>query len=58
MLMLFLVGFSLATGALKTGRWDEGWHISAIDTEDRCRMRLILYKDRKPELKIYPDGTP
>lgn len=53
LLLVFLVGFSLATGALEIGKWNDGWRVSAVDTEGQCRVRLVLYKDRKPEMKVF-----
>lgn len=53
LLVLFLLGFSLATGALETGKWNEGWHLSAVDTHGQCRLRLIVHTDKKPDLKLY-----
>ena len=54
LLAVFLVGFSLATGALEIGVRDKGWHLSAIDTKGDCRMRAQIYLDRAPELRFYP----
>lgn len=53
LLMVFLIGFSLATGALEAGKRNSGWHLSAIDTEGQCRLRLTIYPDRKPEFDVY-----
>lgn len=53
LLLVFLIGFSLATGALEAGKWHSGWHLSAIDTDGQCRIRLVVYPDRKPDFQIY-----
>jgi uncharacterized protein YeaC (DUF1315 family) len=55
LLVLFLVCFSLATGALEAGKWNDGWHLSAIDTRGQCRLRLVVYKNKRPDLEIYKE---
>ncbi|MFA5505145.1 MAG: hypothetical protein WC314_13440 [Vulcanimicrobiota bacterium] len=58
LLILFLVGVSLATGALQVGRSDGGWQLSAFDTRDQCRVRWVFYFDRMPEFRYYSADSP
>jgi hypothetical protein len=58
LLIIFLVGFSLATGALEAGKWNDGWHVSAVDTRGQCRLRAVVFLDKQPDFKVYSaDGT-
>lgn len=54
LLVLFLTGFSLATGALEVGTVDgHGVHVSAYDIKGSRRFRLLLSYRTRPDLAFF-----
>lgn len=54
LLIVFLLGFSFATGALEAGPWQNSrWHLSAVDTRGQRRVQLIVGWVELPSLNVY-----